>query len=149
MQSKTIAVFFLPTAFVAAKRMAAFANIGYSLPLSLRSSISQTKPINCPSVDRGSVSSGASLPPILGIGTSLSSGRSGVWRCLFKFCRLFVSGRTAGGILHPPTATLAPLDADADRPKRILAPSRGRADAAEEALKVDSFFKTHRGLKFA
>ena len=29
-------------------------------------------------------------------------------------------------------------------------PSRGRVDpAAEGALKVDSFFKTHRGLKFA
>ena len=64
-QSKTIAVFFLPTAFAAtedgqrtAAAAAACANIGYSL----RSSISQTKPINCPSpLDRGGVSSGASL----------------------------------------------------------------------------------------
>ena len=122
---------------------AAFANIGYSLD---HRSVRQNLLTVPPSSVRGSVSSGASLLLSWEL-EPLSSGRSGVWRCLFKFCRLFVSGRTAGGILHPPTATLAPPDAD--RPKRIPA-AAGRVDAAaQEALKVDSFFKTHRGLKFA
>ena len=65
-------------------------------------------------------------------------------RCLFKFCRLFVSGWTAGGIFRPPTGTLAPPDADC-RPASQSKRDPGR----REALKVDSFFRTHRGLKFA
>ena len=74
---------------------------------------------------------------------------------MFKFCRLFVSGRTAGGIFHPPTATLAPPPPDGRgrpaSPKGISLPAAAAsaAAAAKEALKVDSFFKTHRGLKFA
>lgn len=114
-QSKTIAVFFLPTAFVATDdgRMEARRHSQILVILSDHRSVRQNLLTVRPSVT-GGVSSGAcylgnwDLSPLEPAGPdrgrpwmAVDRREGGRGRCLFKFCRLFVSGWTAGGILTP------------------------------------------------